>query len=273
MRGLAVVCRTLARERFDLTVDLQGLLRSAVMAAATRAPLRVGLADAREGARWFYTHRVDAPRARVHAVDRVSRVVEALGGSPSAPEFSLPIGPEDLAWADRALAAVPTPRLVLNVGARWPSKRWAIDRFAEVAHRAVEEFGAGLVAVGAAEDRPMVDALRRALGRAPILDLCGATSLLRLAALARLSDVYLSNDTGPLHLAAAAGAAVVGIYTRTDPNLTGPYGPRAVAVSSHPRGASSYKTRDRPEPRDEIGPDRVWAAVRPRLARAVGSAA
>ena len=63
----------LRRGGYDLTIDLQGLFRSAVLAAATGARVRVGMADAREGARWFYTHRVDAPRLGIHAVDRAWR--------------------------------------------------------------------------------------------------------------------------------------------------------------------------------------------------------
>ncbi|MDG3006283.1 glycosyltransferase family 9 protein [Paludisphaera mucosa] len=274
LRGIASLTSALARERFDLTIDLQGLLRSGLMTAATRAPIRVGLADAREGAGWFYTHTVDAPRASVHAVDRVMVVAEALGGHPSEPQFSLPVGEADEAWADRVLGGVPRPRLVLNVGSRWLTKRWPVRNFAEIARRAVAEFGAAVVAVGAPEDRELVDALRESLGKTPVLDLCGGTSLLQLAALARRSDVYLSNDTGPLHLAAAVGASVVGVYTCTDPRLTGPYGPRAAVVRSCVWCAPSFlKTCDRLECHDEVSPDRVWSVVRPRLARAVGSAA
>ena len=274
VRGLAKLCRSLAKERFDLTIDLQGLFRSGLMTAATRAPVRVGLEDAREGAGWFYTHTVDAPRSRVHAVDRVMLAAEALGGNRSEPEFYLPVGEADDAWAERTLAAIPRPRLVLNVGSRWLTKRWPVRQFAEVARRAVAEYGAGLVAVGAPEDRDLVDSLRESLGRTPVLDLCGATSLLQLAALAKQSDVYLSNDTGPIHLAAAVGATVVGIYTCTDPKLTGPYGPRAAVVRSCVWCAPSFrKTCDRLECHDEVSPDRVWAAVGPRLHRVAGSAA
>ncbi len=274
LKGLAKLASTLARERFDLTIDLQGLLRSGLMTAATRAPIRVGMADAREGAGRFYTHTIDAPRAGVHAVDRVMIAAETLGAHRSEPQFSLPIRDEDEAWAERTLAGVARPTLVLNVGSRWLTKRWPVRHFAEVARRSVAEFGAGVVAVGAPEDRELVDGLRESLGRTPVLDLCGATSLLQLAALARRTDLYLSNDTGPIHLAAAVGAQVVGVYTCTDPKLTGPYGPRAAVVKSCVWCAPSFlKTCDRLECHDEVSPDRVWAVVRPRLIRAVGSAA
>ena len=80
--GLAMVARFLAslrRERFDLTIDLQGLLRSGLMTLATGARVRVGLADAREGATRFYTHRIPSPGPETHAVDRLLHVAEAWG--------------------------------------------------------------------------------------------------------------------------------------------------------------------------------------------------
>ncbi len=110
-------------------------------------------------------------------------------------------------------------------GARWPTKRWPPEHFAEIGRRAVDEFGAGLIAVGSAADRPLVDGLMRRITPIPVLDLCGRTRLMELAALAVESDLLVSNDTGPLHLAAASGARVVGIYTCTSPALTGPFGP------------------------------------------------
>ena len=111
-------------EKFDLTIDLQGLLRSGLMTAATRARLRVGMADAREGAAWFYTHHVDASRKSLHAVDRIGQVALALGASDFVPTFEMPVTEKDERWAREALAAVPKPRLILNLGARWLTKRW-----------------------------------------------------------------------------------------------------------------------------------------------------
>ncbi len=268
------LCARLLEERYDLTIDLQGLLRSGLMTAATRASLRVGMADAREGAVRFYTHRVAASRRTLHAVDRIGQVALALGATDFVPTFLIPLADEDHRWAREALAAVPSPRLLLNLGARWLTKRWPPEHFAEVARRAVREFGAGLVAVGSAGDRPLADVLRRHLGPLPLLDLSGQTTLLQLAALARQSDLFVSNDTGPLHLAAAAGAAVVGIFTCTDPRLTGPYGPRAATVQSCVWCAPSFlKTCNRLECLAELTPDRVWPVVRKCLVRTLESAA
>lgn len=272
--GVSKLCAALMKSPFDLTIDLQGLLRSGIMTAAARSPIRVGLEDAREGSRFFYTHRVSAPRTSVHAVDRVMLVAEALGVDSPRPEFMLPITEQDDEWAARTLEGVPGPRLILNMGARWEAKRWPVEHFAEVAGRAASEFGAGIVAVGASEDGHLAEDLQRHLGEVPALNLCGRTSLLQLAALARRADLFLSNDTGPIHLAAAVGAPVVGVYTSTDPSLTGPYGPNATVAQSHvQRSASEYKKRDRRGDRSEITPDRVWYIMKPRFSRAVESAA
>jgi ADP-heptose:LPS heptosyltransferase len=226
------------------------------------------LADAREGARWFYTHRVDAPRLGIHAVDRVLRVARALGADVAEPHFHLVIPEEDRRWAQQALQTLPRPRVVLNPGARWPTKRWPPQHFAAIGRRAVEEFAAGLIAVGAAEDRPLVDALAHHVAPMPLLDLCGQTRLRQLAALTLEAELLVSNDTGPLHLAAAAGARVVGIYTCTSPHLTGPYGPRVATVQSGVWCAPSYRKRcSRLDCMSELVPDHVWPVVRDQLER------
>jgi heptosyltransferase-1 len=268
------LCAELWSEGYDLTVDLQGLFRSGLMTAATRAKVRVGLADAREGAGWAYTHCVSASRRKLHAVDRVMRVAAALGAPDAKPSFLVPIGARELRWARETLSALPSPRLILNLGARWLTKRWPPRHFAEVARRAATEFGAGLIVVGSDEDRPLAQALGQHLGSVALLNLSGQTTLLELAALAAEADLFLSNDTGPLHLAAAAGARVVGIYTCTSPDLTGPYGPRATAVQSCVWCAPSFRRRcHRLDCMSELTPDRVWSSVRCQLTQRFESAA
>lgn len=257
----------LRRRRFDVVVDLQGLLRSAIMTAATGAPVRVGRANAREGAVRFYTHRVPPPGPDAHAVDCLLPLARVFGATADPPRFVLPVTDADRDWAQSMLREVPRPRLVLNMGARWETKRWPPAHFAEIARRAQDDCGAGLVVVGAAEDRPLVEAFRACLGGRPWLDLCARTTLAQLAALAAASDLVLSNDTGPLHLAAAAGARVVGLYTCTEPRLNGPYGPRAVAIATKIWCAGSYVSHCRRlDCMAELTPDRVWPVIAAQLA-------
>lgn len=258
--------RSLRRKRFDVAIDLQGLLRSGLMTAATAAPVRVGLAGAREGSARCYTHLVPSSPGRPHAVDRLLAVAEAVGAEIANPRFVVAMSSSDREWARATLAGVPRPRLVLNVGARWVTKRWPPESFAAVARHAAEALGAGLVAAGSPEDRPLVDRLREAASPWPLLDLCGTTTLPRLAAIAAECDLFLSNDTGPLHLAAAAGARVLGVYTCTKPEWTGPYGPDAHHVRSAVWCAGSCrKSCGRMDCMTELTPARVWNAVRTQL--------
>jgi heptosyltransferase I len=206
-------------------------------------------------------------------VERSLRVAAALGVSAAEPRFDLPITAEDTRWARETLLRVPGPRVVLNLGARWLTKRWPPEHFAEIARRAVATYGAGVVAVGSPGDRPLVQSLMRETSPIEILDLCGRTSLHQLAALAVESDVLISNDTGPLHVAAAAGARVIGIYTCTDPRLTGPFGPRATTVQTNIWcKCSLIRTCDRMECMSELLPDRVWPAVQRQIELAIAAA-
>ena len=257
--------RELRERRFDVVIDLQGLLRSGLMTAATGAKVRVGLAAAREGSARFYTHRIGSKAIVGHAVDRLMDVAKAFGGDAS-PRFIPTVTDADRAWALGVLAGVPRPVVVLNIGARWVTKRWAPESFATAAQRLVEERGVGLVAVGAPEDRPLVDRLKAALGAVPILDLCARTTLPQLAAVAEAADLFLSNDTGPLHLAAATGAPVLGLFTCTKPERTGPYGASASTVTTAVACAGScVKACSHMSCMAELTPERVASAALRRL--------
>lgn len=267
-RAFASFLADLRRRRFDLAIDLQGLFRSGLLAAATRAPVRVGLADSREGARFFHTHVVPLPDhdpnadAPLHAVDRMMRVARAFAASrpEDPPRFVTAIRDADRRWAEAILRDVPHPRVVFNPGARWVTKRWPPEHFAELARRAARERGAGLIVVGAPEDRPLADRFLAAIGAdgPPVLDLVARTDLKQLAAVAEAADVFVSNDTGPLHLAAAAGIDVLGVYTCTDPRRTGPYGPNAhTVVTSVWCKCSLRKTCERMDCMTELQPRRV----------------
>lgn len=261
----------LRRRRFDLTIDLQGLLRSGLMTAAAGAPVRVGIGYAREGASHFYTHIVPTPVPEPHAVVRLLEVARAFGANVDNPRCAVAMSDDDRRWARERLMGTPTPRLVMNIGARWVTKRWPPEKFAAVARRAAFQYGATIIAVGAPEDQPTVDILRAELGSIPLLDLCGRTTLPQLAGLAAESDLFLSNDSGPLHLATAVGARVVGIYTCTSPELNGPYGPNAVAVRTGVECAASYITHcGRLDCMEELTVERVWSAVAAQWREAEG---
>jgi ADP-heptose:LPS heptosyltransferase len=243
--GFARFLMELRRKRFDLVVDLQGLFRSGLMAAATGAARRVGLSTAREGAVWCYTDVIPvADFNGIHAVDRYWLVAEALGAGEGPIRFHVPVTEETRQWAREALHGCPRPWLVLGVGSRWLTKRWPPVYFAALARQAQERFGGTAVFIGAA-DEVALSAATAARLTGPARDLTGRTSLPRLAAVLAEADLMLANDTGPLHLAAALGRPVVAPYTCTKARLNGPYSAEASGIASAPQKASGVASAPR----------------------------
>jgi lipopolysaccharide heptosyltransferase I len=252
----------LRRQRFDLVVDLQGLLRSSLMAFATRAPRRVGLGSAREGATFFYTDVVPvADPDRMHAVDRCWRVAEALGVGDAPKLFRVPVPEAAREWAGQRLGGWPRPWLMLGVGARWITKRWPPGHFAKLVRTAQARFGGTAVFVGSRDEVAVASAVAKELD-GPVLDLAGHTALPQLAAILARADVMIANDTGPLHLAAALGRPVVAPYTCTSIVENGPYRQTSGAVETGVWCKGSYLTRcPRLDCMVELTPDRLWPAL------------
>jgi lipopolysaccharide heptosyltransferase I len=262
------VASELRRRRFDLVIDMQGLLRSGVMAWLTGAPRRVGFSSAREGSRYAYTHRVKSPgRKEAHAVDRMWAVAEAFGVGHLPKQFRVPLRAEEVEAAARDLSALPRPVVAVAVGAKWLTKRWPTAHFAELLRRAQSHIGGSAVFVGTGEDTAASQDVIANL-RGPALDLTGKTSLPRLAAVLSLADVMLANDTGPLHLGAALGRPCVAPYLCTKVVLHGPYTPAAgCAETSVPCAGSYLKNCGNMVCMAELTPDRLW----PKLAEALDS--
>jgi lipopolysaccharide heptosyltransferase I len=259
--------RGLRAGRFDLVVDLQGLLRSGLMALVTGAARRVGLAGVREGAAHCYTEVIPVPdtagphTGRLHAVERYWLVAQALGAGDGPRRFRVHLQETARQWAEQILRDCPRPWLVLGLGARWPTKRWPGEHFAALARRAQERFGGTILFVGTRDEAALARPVAGLLV-GPVRDLAGATTLPQLAALLARADLMLANDTGPLHLAAALGRPVVAPYTCTRPGLHGPYGALAGAVAARVWCAGSYRKRcDRLECMAELTPERLWPVL------------
>lgn len=209
LREMLSLARGLRAERFGLAVDLQGLLRSGLITAASGAAVRVGFAEAREGSRLFYTHRVRGGR-EVHAVDRYLRVAGYLGCDTGLVDFPVLADPYPVPVEEYA---------VLAAGARWETKKWPAEKFGELAARLPVQ---SVVAGGLADSSLAETIVSLSGGRA--VSLAGKTTLRELAGVIKGARFMVSNDTGPMHIAAALGVPVFALFGPTSPARTGPYG-------------------------------------------------
>jgi lipopolysaccharide heptosyltransferase II len=220
--------RGLRAERFDLAVDLQGLFRSGALARLSGAPTRIGFANGREGSPWFYTTFVSVPDREMHAVDRYLLAAEALGVRlDGVPRFRLKILAADMEVVQDAFrrqgVSVDQPWVAMNVSARWPTKRWLSSSFAAVIDRLHQEGLGPVVVIGSADDRYGVEQLKTT-AKSPFIDLTGAIPLGCLPALLSKAALMITNDSGPMHVAAALGTPVVAMFGPTSALRTGPYG-------------------------------------------------
>ncbi len=221
--------RWLRQQRFDWVIDLQSLLRTGAFAWLANGGLLIGLDEAREGARGFYDIIVPRPSFYTHAVDWYLAVLPALG-LPADGQFEwLPPRPA-VARAIQERWQIQGARWVaLQPGARWENKRWPAAYFAELVRRLAARFDrTRFVILGAREDAPLAEEIARAAPER-CLNLAGRTALPELVEWLRLASVLVTNDTGPMHIAAALGTPLVALFGPTEPRRTGPYG-RADAV-------------------------------------------
>jgi lipopolysaccharide heptosyltransferase I len=263
IRATLAFARELRRRRFDLVVDMQGLFRTGAMAWASGAPCRVGFANAREGSRYAYTHKIKSPALdAAHAVDRMWCVAEAFGVGHLPKTFRVPLRAEEVDAARRTLDDLPRPVIAVAVGAKWLTKRWPAAHFAEILNRAHAHFGGSCAFLGSGDDAALSRDVAARL-RGPALDLTGATALPRLAAVLSLADAVVGNDTGPLHLAAALGRPCVAPYLCTRVALHGPYSQASNCVETTVACGGSYlKKCGNMVCMPELTPDRLW----PKLA-------
>jgi len=254
----------------DVAIDMQGLLKSGVATWLSGARVRIGAAKpvSREHAWLAYTHAV-RPTA-THVVDRNCDLLAPLGVQVARPTFDIAHWPVSRLRVHQWLATLrlPRPPIILNPGAGWASKLWPVERFAATARGLHRRHGQPVVVVwGGAAERAAAERIAADSFGAAIV--APDTSLQDLGELCRQAALFISSDTGPLHLAAAVGTPCVGLFGPVPATRNGPYGPGHVCVE--PPAALRPKWDDRKHDTASmagITVEQVLAAADAVLARA-----
>ena len=264
----------LRARRFDLAVDLQGLLRSAFIGWGSGASCRVGFANAREGSPWWYTQRVLVPTVDMHAVDRYLLVAKSLGAvEPGPAQFNFRFPQTDQEQLDRLLLqadlAPGTRWVAMNVSARWTTKRWPARSYALLADHLVEQGSGPVVFLGGSDDRAGIAAVRGMM-KTRSIDFAGVLPVELLPSFLSRTALLITNDSGPMHIAAAVGAPIVALFGPTSPMRTGPYGKghRVLTheVACRPCFSRTCRNAVSLECLTGISPDQVLAAALAQLA-------
>jgi heptosyltransferase I len=231
--------RWLRAQNFDLVIDLQCLARSATFAWLANGKNLVGLDETREGARGFYDLAVPRASFHTHAVDWYLSVLPPLGVPvhknfvwlPERPEIAAEVKRKWFEGADNARgffnskSKIQNSKLVLlQPGARWKNKRWPAQHFAELVRALAKKFpGMRFAVLGDKGDQPLGETISDSAPEC-CRNLCGATSLPEMIEWIRRCDLMITNDTGPMHVAAALGRPLIALFGPTAPQRTGPHG-------------------------------------------------
>lgn len=236
IKELRQLFKDIRDEQYDLAVDLQGLFRSGLITMATRAPVRVGFAEAREGSNIFYNVKVKCGK-EIHAVDRYMKIAGALGCDEKDIIFPFPLcggkmgGIEDIKRDIKDYA-------VIVPGARWETKIWDAGNFGRIASL----LPIRSIVIGSMSDMETAEKVVQFSGEKAV-SLAGRTSLRELIGLMRDAKLVISNDSGPMHIAAGFHVPVVAIFGPTSPVRTGPYGKGHAVITSHLKCAPCFKRK------------------------------
>jgi heptosyltransferase I len=214
--------KVLRSEHYDIVLDLQGLLRSAIVAMLSGAPVRVGLPRRREGAH-LILRRIPIPKG-CHVVEEYLACASFLGASTSEVSFHVPLSTQALVAVEDLLQKTGVPKdlpiAIINPSTSGSWRSWSIENWRTVARLLAKDLT--VLVVGAAAQQPRhAEVARDMNGR--VFDLTGRTTLLELIALLSLCSVHLAGDTGSAHIAAALGLPVVGVYGPTNPLRVSPW--------------------------------------------------
>lgn len=237
--------RQLRQMRFDISVDLQCLTKSALVAWLSGAPRRLGVAgkNGREFSKWFNNELTDVRAS--HVVEHYLRILAPLGIDTRQAEFKFPERLQDARYAKNVLNDLSLGDgkfAILNPGAGWPSKLWPAERYGQVATYLLKEHGVKTLAVWCgADERVLAQRIVDFSGGAA--QLAPATTLPQLAALSRRADLFVGSDTGPMHLAVAVGTPTISLHGTSRAEWCGAYGDQNIRIQQYYQHGTARQRR------------------------------
>lgn len=244
LAGYRQVREALAGRRFDALLHMQVALRANLLSLAVKANRRIGYdrARAKDGHGLFVNERIPA-RSGEHVLDAIGSFAEPLGLKQTEVRWDIPIPDEARDWAarqwgdsDRVLLVSPCSSHAL--------RSWRAERYAAVADHAVRALGMRVALCGGPSpaERAMGDAIKSHM-REPVLDLIGRDTLKRALALYQRAFGVLTPDAGPMHMANAVGAKVIGLHAASNPARSGPYSDRRWCVDRYDAAARKFLSK------------------------------
>lgn len=243
LAGMRAVREALRGQRFDALLHMQVALRSNLLSLAVRARRRIGYdhARSRDGHGLFINERIPA-RSGEHVLDAIGSFAEPLGLRQREVHWDIPVPETAQAWA-REQIPDDAPTLVVSPSSSHALRNWMPERYAKVIdHASTRGLRVLLTGGPSANERAMADAILALTRQAPT-DLTGKDTLIQLQALLGRAAMVLTPDSGPMHMANAAGTKVIGLHAASNPHRSGPYSDLRWCVDRYDEAARRFLNR------------------------------
>ena len=226
---------------FDLVIDLQGLMKSTLIALLSGCNNRIGYAEMREGS-FLFTKAIIGSHVKDHVVERYLDVLRYLGADIREPKFPLPDFEHEEQTMKDLLAkyGVTGTYAVFFPGTRWPTKEWPADNFAALAKK-LADIGVFTVLAGAPAEEEKGKEITLLTKSDFVVDIIGKTSIVEIAGLIKNAALCLGGDTGPMHVAAAVGVPTISLFGPVSPDRTAAYGKKSVVIKTTASCAPCFK--------------------------------
>lgn len=217
--------KKLRGENYDISLDLQGLFKSAINSFLAKPDLRVGPADGRELSSFIYQAKVEIPAQKVHRIKKYLHFASAINAESGQVNYGLKITPVIKSRVSRLFARNKVEAdkkiVIINPFTNWESKNWFLERYFKLANKLME-LDYYVIFTGSKSDKKAISDFKTKTKN--YSNLAGQTDLQELAEVYNRSDLYIGGDTGPTHLAAAVQTPIISLMGPTDPDTNGPYG-------------------------------------------------
>jgi len=237
------VVSNLRGRRYDVALDFQGLWKSAVLGKVSGARTLIGFdrtALKEPGCRMFYDQTIKPGPDVRHVIDIYKELLRSLGVTPGPHRFHLSVPSEDHRYITEQLSSRQIDDfIILNAGGGWDTKNWAAENYGLLHDKLFQETGLPSVLTWGPGEEPLVERVLSACAGTPPVTF--PASLHQLVALLRRAKLFVGGDTGPLHMAAACGTPIVGVFGPTDPLRNGPFSSEDIVVSHQVPCGPCYK--------------------------------
>lgn len=238
--GMREVRQALAGRRFDALLHMQVALRSNLLSLAVKADRRIGYDKARsKDLHGLFVNERIAARSGEHVLDAMASFIEPLGLAQTQVRWDIPVSSDDRDWAAGQLPG-DMPTLLVSPMSSHVLRNWRVERYAALVDHAMSR-GMRVALVGGPSEgeRTLADAILAQVKNRP-LDLTGKDTLKRFMALLGRSSMLLTPDSGPMHMANAAGVKVLGLHAASNPDRSGPYSDRRWCVNRYDDAARKF---------------------------------